>query len=121
MNSAISKLLYLDILRNLAINMLPPTAERKVRSWIRSRHVICSGNFFIFETVDYTAVERFMECIEALGGSNISVDGIGKVWIGSHRQVILYQAKASLHTPHHNLKQYWIKYGSFRTRFDQQI
>ncbi|MDY6781350.1 MAG: CpeR family transcriptional regulator, partial [Cyanobacteriota bacterium] len=44
-----------------------------------------------------------------------------KIWMGDRRQVILYRAKASLHTPHHNLKQYWIKYGSFRTRFDQQL
>jgi len=101
--------------------ILPPIAQKKVQSWIRSRHVICSGNFFIFETADYSAVERFNECITALGGTVIAVASIGKIWMGDHRQVILYRAKASLHTPHHNLKQYWIKYGNFRTRFDQQI
>lgn len=101
--------------------MLPPIAETKVRSWIRSRHVICSGNFFVFETVDYSALERFSDCIAGLGGTVISVDSIGKIWIGDHRRVILYQARASLHTPHHDLKQYWIKYGSFRTRFDPQV
>ena len=25
--------------------MLPPVAEKKLQSWIRSRHLICSGNF----------------------------------------------------------------------------
>lgn len=108
-------------LRNTPIGILPPTAEKKLQSWIRSRHVICSRNFFIFETVDYSALERFTECIAVLGGTLISVDSIGKIWIGDHRQVILYRARASLHTPHHGLKQYWIKCGSFRTRFEQQI
>ena len=100
--------------------MLPPAAEKKIRSWIRSRHLICSGNFFVFETVDYSTIERFTEAIEALGGTLITVTSNGKVWMGDHRQVILYQARASLHTPCHDLKQYWIKYGSFRTRFDER-
>lgn len=102
------------------VAILPPIAAKKMQSWIRSRHVICSGNFFIFETVDYSAIERFTECIAALGGAMISLNSIGKVWMGAHRQVVLYRAKASLHTPHHELKQYWIKYGNFRTRFDDQ-
>jgi phycoerythrin-associated linker protein len=101
--------------------MLPPEAEKKMKCWIRSRHLICSGNFFIFQTVDYAALERFSDCIVVLGGTVISVDQIDKIWLGDHRQVVLYQAKASLHTPCHNLKQYWIKYGSFRTRFDTRV
>ncbi len=101
--------------------MLPPIAEKKIQAWIRSRHVICSGSFFIFETVDYSALDRFFESTIALGGSIISVDSVGRIWVGSHRQVTLYRAKASLHTPHHNLRTYWIRYGSFRTRFDPQI
>jgi phycoerythrin-associated linker protein len=100
--------------------MLPPEAEKKMQGWIRSRHLICSGNLFLFETVDYSAVERFTDCITSLGGTLIAVDSIGKIWIGDRRQVILYQTTASLHTPHHQVKQYWIKYGSFRTRFDVQ-
>ena len=97
------------------------SAKKRLQSWIRSRHVIGSGNFFVFETVDYSALERFNECIAVLGGAVISVDLIGKIWMGDHRQVILYQAKASLHTPNHDLRDYWIKYGSFRTRFTQPI
>ncbi|GET41712.1 CpeR family transcriptional regulator [Microseira wollei] len=101
--------------------MLPPQAQKKMQCWIRSRHLICSGNFFIYETVDYSALDRFSDCIAALGGALLSVEPVGKIWMGDHRQVILYRAKASLHTPHHALKQYWIKYGGFRTRFDERV
>lgn len=100
------------------IRMLPPQAQKRLQCWIRSRHLICSGNFYLFETIDSSAIERFTESISALGGTLISVDAIDKIWMGDHRQVILYRAKASLHTPCHNLKQYWFKYGSFHTRFD---
>jgi len=99
--------------------MLPPVARKKMQAWIRSRHLICSGNFFLFETLDCSALERFEQCVASLGGTLISVEALKRVWIGNHRQVLLYQAKASLHTPHHELKQYWYKYGSFRTRFDE--
>ncbi len=100
--------------------MLPPPASKKMKAWIRSRHLICSGNFFIFETVEASTVDKFEACVVALGGSLISVEPLKKIWIGTHRRVVLHQAKASLHTPHHDLNQYWIKYGSFRTRFDER-
>ncbi|MEM8504419.1 MAG: CpeR family transcriptional regulator [Cyanobacteria bacterium P01_D01_bin.1] len=100
--------------------MLPPPAAQKMKAWIRSRHLICSGNFFIFETVEASTVDKFEACVEALGGTLISVEPLKKIWIGTHRRVVLFQAKASLHTPHHDLNQYWIKYGSFRTRFDER-
>ena len=103
------------------VSILPPIAQKKMQCWIRSRHLIYSGNFFIYETVDFSAVERFGDCVEALGGTVIAVNSVGKIWMGDRRQVILYRAKASLHTPHHTLQQYWIKYGSFRTRFDERI
>lgn len=100
------------------VRMLPPEAQKKMQGWIRSRHLICSGSFFVFETVDYGTIERFSDCISVLGGAVISVDPVDKVWMGNHRQVLLYRVRASLLTPGHKLKQYWIKYGSFRTRFD---
>ncbi len=103
-----------------AVKMLPPQAEKKLQHWIRSRHLICSGNFFIFESVEYTAIERFSECVQTLGGTVIVVQDLKKVWIGKHRKVVLYRVKASLHTPHHDLKQYWVKYGGFYTRFDER-
>ncbi len=108
------------ITSELIKSMLPPVACKKMQAWIRSRHLICNGHFFIFETLEYSTVERFEECVNSLGGTLISVEPIRKVWIGNHRQVVLYQAKASLHTPHHELKQYWIKYGGFYSRFDER-
>lgn len=99
--------------------MLTPVANKKMQCWIRSRHLIRSGNFFIFETLDYTAVERFEECVKSLGGTLISVEPVKLVWMGNHRQIMLYRAKASLHTPHHDLQQYWYKNGSHHTRFDE--
>ena len=100
--------------------MLPPVARRKMQAWIRSRHLVCSGNFFVFESLDYTAVERFEESINSLGGTLISVEAVKRIWMGTHRQVLLYQAKASLHTPHHELQQYWYNKGSLHTRFDEK-
>jgi phycoerythrin-associated linker protein len=58
--------------------------------------------------------------VTVLGGTFISVEPVDKIWMGDHRQVLLYRAKASLHLPCHTLKQYWLKYGGFRTRFDAQ-
>lgn len=101
-------------------NMLPPEARKKMQSWIRSRHLVCSGNFYIFETVDSSAVDRFTDCVTALQGTLIAVEQVDKIWIGDHRQVVLYRARATLHVPCHTLRQYWIKYGSFRTRFNPQ-
>ncbi len=90
-----------------------------MQTWIRSRHVIFADQFVIFETLDYSAVERFEDCILSLGGCLISVEPVRNVWMGNHRQVMLYQARASLHIPHHELRQYWFKHGSFHTRFDE--
>jgi phycoerythrin-associated linker protein len=100
--------------------MLPLEATKKLQAWIRSRHLICSGHFFILETAEYGTIDRFTDCIQTLGGVLISVEPVRKLWIGNHRQVILYRAKASLHTPHHDLRNYWIKYGGFYTRFDER-
>ena len=100
--------------------MLPPEASRKLRVWIRSRHLICEGNFFIFETVESSAIDRFSDCIKSLGGTVISVQPVKKVWIGNHRQVLLHRVKASLLVPNSDLKQYWIKFGGIRTRFDER-
>lgn len=110
----------LPCLESVGTKMLPPEAQKKMQCWIRSRHLVCSGNFFVFETVDYSAVDRFCESVAALGGTIISVDLVDKIWMGDHRQVFLYRARASLHTPCHALRQYWFKYGSFRSRFDTQ-
>jgi phycoerythrin-associated linker protein len=46
--------------------MLPPIACKKMQAWIRSRHLIFSGQLLIFETLNYPAVERFEECVNSL-------------------------------------------------------
>jgi phycoerythrin-associated linker protein len=97
--------------------MLPLEAQKKMQGWIRSRHLICSGHFFVFESPDYSAIERFSECVAVLGGTLISVEPIDKLWMGQNRQVFLYQARASLFSPWPDLKTYWLKYGGFRSRF----
>jgi phycoerythrin-associated linker protein len=107
----------MSVLRSPFI-MPPPVARKKIQAWIRSRHLIYSENLFIFETLDYSAIERFEASIVSLGGVLISVESVKRVWMGNHRQVILYQAKASLTTPDRDLQQYWFKYGSFYTKFD---
>ncbi|BAQ63870.1 CpeR family transcriptional regulator [Geminocystis sp. NIES-3709] len=96
------------------------SATKKLQVWIKSNHLICDGNFFVLETVEYSMVERFEQYITILGGSLISVESRKKITIGNRRQVILYQAKASLHTPYHDLKEYWHKYGSLSTKFDRR-
>lgn len=101
--------------------MLPPIALKKMQTWIRSRHLICSKKFLIFETFDYSTVERFEECVTSLGGELISVDVLKKIWRGNHRQVILYQVKASFNTSNHPIQQYWYENGSFYTRFDERF
>ncbi|NCO73966.1 MAG: CpeR family transcriptional regulator [Cyanobacteria bacterium] len=105
--------------RILTVKITPILATKKLQIWIKSHHLICQGHFFILETVEYSMIERFEEYISILGGSLICVESPKKVSMGNHRQVILYQAKASLHTPH-QLKEYWQKYGAIRTKFDQR-
>ena len=100
--------------------MYPVQAQKKLRAWIRSKHLICSGNFFLFETVESTTLERFTDCMEVMGGTLISVDSVKKLWVGKHRQVVLYRAKASLNTPEQSLRNYWSKHGSFYSRFDER-
>ena len=106
----------------LNCKITPLSATKKLQIWIKSRHLICAGHFFVLETVEYSMVERFEEYISILGGTLISVESIKRIFIGNHRQVILYQAKASLYNPnpHHDLKEYWYKYGALSTRFSQR-
>ncbi|WP_069790609.1 hypothetical protein A5482_004695 [Cyanobacterium sp. IPPAS B-1200] len=96
------------------------TAIRKLQTWIKSKHLICSGSFFILETVEYSMIERFETFIRVLGGTLITVDSSKRILIGNHRKVILYQAKASLHTPHHDLRDYWKENGCNYTYFDER-
>ena len=76
--------------------MLPLQAKKKMQSWIRSRHLICSGNFFIFETLEYSTLDRFAQCVTTLGGALISVRKAKIIMLGNHRKVVLYRAKFCL-------------------------
>ncbi len=98
--------------------MLPPVAEKKMRTWVRSRHLICQKNKLIFETYEYPAIDRFEECLMSLGGELVSVNPLKKVWRGNHRRVILYQATGIFESPNHPIQQYWYENGSLYTRFD---
>jgi phycoerythrin-associated linker protein len=100
--------------------MLPPVATKKMQGWIRSRHLIFVEKNLIFETFDYSTVERFEECLISLGGELISVEVLKRVWRGNHRQVILYQVKGNFNQANHPIQQYWYKNGSFYTRFDER-
>lgn len=100
--------------------MLPPVAKKKMQGWIRSRHLICSKNLLIFETFDYSTIERFEECLISLGGELKSVDTLKRVWRGNHRRVFLYQAKGIFPGSNHPIQQYWYENGSLYTRFDDR-
>ena len=43
-------------------------AEKQLKTWIRSQHLICVGTDFVFETVDQSHLDKFEQCIENLGG-----------------------------------------------------
>ena len=86
--------------------MLPPVANKKMKGWIRSRHLICSENYLVFETFDSSTIEKFEECVMSLGGKLVSVEALKKIWRGNHRRVILYQAKAMFTSSNHPVQQY---------------
>ena len=65
-------------------------AEKQLKTWIRSQHLICEGNDFIFETVDQTHLEKFERCIEAIGGRVRKIAAAGNWPMG---------AKAHLQNP----------------------
>ena len=100
--------------------MLPPVANKKMQGWIRSRHLVCNDHVLVFETFDGSTIDKFEECVSSLGGELLSVEPLKKVWRGSHRRVILYQAKATLSSSNHPVHQYWYEKGSFYTKFDER-
>jgi phycoerythrin-associated linker protein len=100
--------------------LLPPTATKKMQEWIDSKYLICSGNFFVFESLEYSQIEHFEECIASLGGTLISVEPIERIWNVNRRKKILYQAKASLQAFDRDLRQYWLKYGNSQSIFAQK-
>ena len=63
--------------------------KKQMKAWIRSQHLICVGTDFIFETVDQTQLEKFEDCVQAIGGRIRTVKAIGN-WPMGPRRCLLY-------------------------------
>lgn len=117
----------MTISSGLSERVLPPIATKQMQNWIESGHLICSGDFFIFESSRYSKIELFAECIACLGGIFISVEPIKKICLNNRKQGILYRAMASLQEFDAegtlrvcDLKQYWLEYGRVYSRFAEE-
>ena len=95
-------------------------AEKQLRSWIRSQHLICVNTDFIFETVDQSHLERFEKCLALLGSRLRSVDSVGNWPMGQNRAFKILRAKAQVPRPGGEaLVAYWAKKGSTSTRYSE--
>ena len=93
-------------------------AEKQLKAWIRSQHLICEGTDFIFETVDQTHLEKFECCIEELGGKVRKVSAAGNWPMGPRRTFKILRATAAVPRPGgEHLVTYWAKRGTKRTRY----
>lgn len=94
--------------------------EKLLKGWIRSQHLICLSNQFVFETVDQTALEKFEHCIVLLGGQIRSITAIGNWPMGPHRSFKILRAIALIpKNTSKNLVIYWAKRGSINTRYHE--
>lgn len=95
-------------------------ADKQMKAWIRSQHLICEGSDFIFETVDQTQLEKFETCLESLGGRVRLVKAVGNWPMGPRRSFKILRAVASVPRPGgENLVTYWAKRGSKTTRYSE--
>lgn len=93
-------------------------SKKQLFSWVRSQHLICSGQNFIFETIDQAQLERFENCIKNIGGEIESVRSTGNWPMGPRRSFKILKAQAIVPRPGGiEIQAYWAKYGSFKTRF----
>ena len=96
-----------------------PTIQQ-FRSWIRSQHLICQGQDFIFETIDHSQLERFEACLNMLDGQVRSVRAIGNWPMGPRRTFKILRAEAAVPRPKGlEIQRYWAERGSFQTRFSE--
>jgi len=96
-----------------------PTIQQ-FRSWIRSQHLICQGQDFIFETIDHSQLERFEACLNMIGGQVRSVRAIGNWPMGPRRTFKILRAEAAVPRPKGlEIQRYWAERGSFQTRFSE--
>lgn len=94
--------------------------EKQIKAWIRSHHLICEGSDFIFETVDQTQLDKFDNCIQAIGGRIRSVKAVGNWPMGPKRSFKILRAIASVPRPGgESLVTYWAKKGSKFTRYSE--
>ena len=95
-------------------------ATKYLRGWIRSQHLICFDQDFIFETIDQSHLDRFENCLIALGGKVRSVDAIGNWPMGTGRTFKILRAKAYVPRPGgEKIVEYWAKNGSITTRYSE--
>ncbi|MGL6133479.1 MAG: CpeR family transcriptional regulator [Prochlorococcaceae cyanobacterium] len=95
-------------------------AIQQLRSWIRSQHLICQGQDFIFETVDQSQLERYEACLKLLGGHVRAVHAVGNWPMGHRRTFKILRAEAAVPRPRGlELQRYWADRGSFQTRFSE--
>ena len=93
-------------------------AEKQLKAWIRSQHLICEGTDFIFETVDQTHLDKFEQCIEQLGGRVRKVAAAGNWPMCPRRTFKILRATAAVPRPGGEaLVTYWAKRGTTQTRY----
>ncbi len=98
--------------------MSAQAAEKQLKAWIRSQHLICVGTDFIFETVDQSQLEKFERCIECLGGRIRSVSAAGNWPMGPNRTFKILRANAPVPRPGgESIVTYWAKRGTSQTRY----
>ncbi|TGG83840.1 MAG: CpeR family transcriptional regulator [Aphanocapsa feldmannii 288cV] len=97
----------------------PSQATAKLKGWMRSRHLICCGHFFVMESVDQSLIDRFCNCIEILGGTLITVEASGRWAMGPGRHVVVLRARATLLGRSSELITYWAERGGRHTRFEE--
>ncbi|CAI8154563.1 MAG: CpeR family transcriptional regulator [Prochlorococcus sp.] len=102
--------------------MINSEAEKQLRAWIRSHHLICEGTDFIFETVDQSQLERFEHFIEDMGGRVRQIRAMGNWPMGPNRSFKVLRAIAAVPRPDGlDLLRYWAERGSSQTRYSEIV
>lgn len=94
------------------------STHKQMRCWIRSQHLICHGQDFIFETVDQSLIDRFEACLISLGGHVRMVRAVGNWPMGPRRTFKVLRAEAAVPRPAGlELQRYWADQGYHQTRY----
>ena len=96
------------------------SAEKYLKGWIRTQHLICFERDFIFETVDQSHLDRFEKCVAILGGRIRNVEAVGNWPMGERRAFKILRAKAAVPRPGgEKIIEYWAKNGATKTRYSE--